>query len=144
MQPAVRPHDPDPRTLSRAGAAPIGAPPPRPAGPAQPGPVPPQGPGRPVTVPPDPRRPGFEPTAAIPAAPMPAAPPTQTNGGRHAGGVPTGRRGRPGQPTAPRTGQVRPPQDAPTSAGPAMAPPGGAPAPNAFRGAGLGGTGPSS
>ncbi len=139
MQPAVRPHDPDPRTRSTSGAAPIGAPPPRPAGPGQPGPVPPQGPGRPVMVPPESRRPGFEPTAAIPAAPMPQGPPAQTNGGRHGGGVPTGRRGRHGQPTGPQqTGQVRPPQDAPTSAGPAMAPP-GAPATNAFSGAGLGG-----
>jgi preprotein translocase subunit SecA len=137
MQPAVRPHDRDPRTRSTAGAAPIGAPPPRPAAPA-PGPVPPQGPGRPVMVPPESRRPGFEPTAAIPAAPMPGAPPAQTNGGRHGGGVPTGRRGRHGQPTGPQTGQVRPPQDAPPPAGPAMAPPGAA-APNAFSGAGLGG-----
>jgi preprotein translocase subunit SecA len=148
MQPVVRPQDPDPRTLSTAGAAPIGAPP-RPMGPAQSGPVPPQGPGRPMMVPPDSRRSGFEPTQAIPAAPMPAAPagpPAQPgadrNGGRHGAGVPTGRSGRQGPPRGPQPGQAPMPQDAPTSASPAVAPPGGAPVPHAFSGAGLGGRRP--
>jgi preprotein translocase subunit SecA len=156
MQPVVRPEDPDPRRLSTAGAAPVGAPTTRPVGPAQGGPVPPQ--NRPMMVPPDSRRPGFEPTAAIPTAqaqpPAPTTAPTDrpsqpgTNGSGHAGpgprgrGAPTGRRGRQGPPRGPQPGQAPPPQDAPTSAGPAMSQLGGGAAPNAFRSAGLGGQRP--
>jgi preprotein translocase subunit SecA len=152
-QPAIRPDDPDPRRLSTAGAAPVGAPV-RPMGSG--GPVPPQGQGGPRMVPPDARRPGFEPTAAIPAAPMPAAPPrapadrpsqpgvpaADRNGGQRRG-APTGRRGRQGPPRGPQQPGQAPPQDAPTSAGPAMSQLGGGAAPNAFRGAGLGGRRPA-
>jgi preprotein translocase subunit SecA len=149
MQPVVRPEDPDPRRLSTAGAAPVGAPPTRPVGPVPGGPVPPA--GRPPMVPQEARRPGFEPTAAIPTAqaqppaPAPTDRPSQpgTNGNGHPGpgrrGAPTGRRGRQGPPRGPQPGQAPPPQDAPTSAGPAMSQLGGAPAPEAFRSAGLGG-----
>ncbi|MCD2189142.1 preprotein translocase subunit SecA [Actinomycetospora soli] len=141
MQPAIQADPQDGRRLTTAGAAPVSAPT-RPVGPV--GGTPPGRPaGPPRMVSPDPRS---TPTTAIPAAGRPQAPvdrPSQPSAPQPP--VPTGRAGRGGVPNGRQGRQAPPaadPATRPTAAGPAMSQLGGAPVPDAFRGAGLGGNRP--